>query len=198
MTNPVPEVLPTTVWTNLIYHSPIISEISAAIPPPPLFSPYCTNTNILNLVHLQCVFLLWQGEVAAGLRIEFNILPELAGIVIGKKGENIKRVYDETGVTKIDVNEGVVRLIGPSIQAVTKAREMLEFQQVGSHTHTYIYIYTHTWYIFTCTYIYTHICYIFTYTNIHLHTYMPYIHIHIHTWYESLVFIPHISNLKIK
>lgn len=113
-----------------------------------------------------------QGAVAAGLRIEFQVDPDLTGIVIGKKvgrvrgwwlvdggrpltpslrhadgptryiihpkhhtracqGERIKRVYEATGVTKIDVtDQGVVRIAGPTNGAVLRAREMLELVQV--------------------------------------------------------------------
>jgi polyribonucleotide nucleotidyltransferase len=49
-----------------------------------------------------------------------------------KKGERIKRVYEATGVTKIDVtDQGVVRIAGPTNGAVLRAREMLELVQVG-------------------------------------------------------------------
>lgn len=47
------------------------------------------------------------------------------------QGERIKRVYEETGVTKIDVtDQGVVRIAGPTNGAVLRAREMLELLQV--------------------------------------------------------------------
>ncbi len=48
------------------------------------------------------------------------------------QGERIKRVYEVTGVTKIDVtDQGVVRIAGPTNGAVLQAREMLELMQVG-------------------------------------------------------------------
>jgi len=68
--------------------------------------------------------------MAAGLRIEFNIDPELTGLVIGKKGAYVNKVYEATGVSHIDIRDGVVHIMGPSMTAVTKAREMLEFHQV--------------------------------------------------------------------
>jgi hypothetical protein len=46
------------------------------------------------------------------------------------QGENIKRVYEATGVSKIDVNDGIIRIVGPSNAAVLHAREMLELLQV--------------------------------------------------------------------
>lgn len=73
-----------------------------------------------------------KGAVAAGLRIEFNIAPELTGLVIGKKGSYINKVYEATGVSKIDVHDGLVRVVGPSMTAVNRAREMLEFHQVSN------------------------------------------------------------------
>lgn len=49
-----------------------------------------------------------------------------------QQGERIKRVYEATGVTKIDVtDQGVVRIAGPTNGAVLRAREMLELVQVG-------------------------------------------------------------------
>jgi hypothetical protein len=48
------------------------------------------------------------------------------------QGAHINRVYELTGVTKIDVHDGVVRVVGPTNAAVMKARELLEFQQVRS------------------------------------------------------------------
>lgn len=72
--------------------------------------------------------------MAAGLRIEFNILPVLTGLVIGKKGAYVNKVYEATGVSKIDIDDGVIRVVGPSMTAVNKAREMLEFQQVSKTT----------------------------------------------------------------
>ena len=74
-----------------------------------------------------------QGAVAAGLRIEFSVDPELTGIVIGKKGERIKKVYEMTGVTRIDVTDGLIRISGPTNGSVLKAREMLELFQVSPH-----------------------------------------------------------------
>ena len=73
---------------------------------------------------------LVQGAVAAGLRIEFSIMPELTGLVIGKKGAHLNKVYEATGVSHIDVSDGLIRIVGPSMTAVTKAKEMLEFHQV--------------------------------------------------------------------
>ena len=75
-----------------------------------------------------------EGAVAAGLRIEFGIQTELAGIVIGKGGENMNRVFAETGVSSINVgDDGMIRVAGPTSAAVMKAREMLELIQQDIH-----------------------------------------------------------------
>lgn len=48
-----------------------------------------------------------------------------------EQGERIKKVYEATGVTRIDVTEeGVIRIAGPTQGSVLKAREMLELVQV--------------------------------------------------------------------
>jgi hypothetical protein len=67
------------------------------------------------------------------------------------QGERINRVYEATGVSKIDVKDGLVRIVGPTNAAVLQAREMLELIQVRpcpgthhTHAHTYTRALAHT------------------------------------------------------
>ena len=45
-----------------------------------------------------------QKEIADGLRVEFNVDPDLIGLVIGKNGDNIRRAKDLTGQPTITVD----------------------------------------------------------------------------------------------
>eukprot|EP00624_Nannochloropsis_granulata_P004828 evm.model.NODE_34250_length_32101_cov_40.533970.3 len=85
-----------------------------------------------RLQQVQNDIMVVEKEVAAGLRIEFGIRKELGGIVVGKKGERVNRVLAETGVSSINVgDDGMIRVVGPTVAAVMKAREMLELVQEG-------------------------------------------------------------------
>ncbi|GAB5032988.1 Hypothetical protein NocV09_01101780 [Nannochloropsis oceanica] len=83
-----------------------------------------------RLQQVQNEFLVVEEEVAAGLRIEFGIRKELGRVVVGKKGERVKRVLAETGVSSINVgDDGMIRVVGPTVATVMKARELLELVQ---------------------------------------------------------------------
>ena len=70
------------------------------------------------------------GAVAAGLRIEFAVSPELTGVVIGKQGSRINSVRAESGVDSINIgDDGIIRVVGPTNASVLKARELLELVQ---------------------------------------------------------------------
>lgn len=64
-----------------------------------------------------------------GVRIEFPVERELIGLVVGKGGKNILDAKKASGVDVVDVDQNgpSVVLIGPSQEAVEKARELLEF-----------------------------------------------------------------------
>ena len=72
-----------------------------------------------------------EDEVERGLRVEFTVPNELLGLVIGKGGANMKRVEELTGVDCItihdEVSPPVVRVRGPTPEAVAEARRHLEF-----------------------------------------------------------------------
>lgn len=68
-----------------------------------------------------------QGEIASGQMVEFNVPPELLGLVIGKKGARIKQVEQETGVASINVRDnGHIMIYAPDASSVQRARELLE------------------------------------------------------------------------
>jgi len=69
-----------------------------------------------------------QGEIASGMMIEFNIDPELVGLVLGKKGARIKQIEQETKVHSINVTgeSGRIMVTGPDSASVQRARELLE------------------------------------------------------------------------
>ena len=85
-----------------------------------------------------------QKEIADGLRVEFNVDPDLIGLVIGKNGDNIRRAKDLTGQPTITVDRenGTVRIAGHSKEAVAEARDMLEMQMRDGASHpTVRYVY---------------------------------------------------------
>lgn len=69
-----------------------------------------------------------QGEVASGHVVELTVNPELVGIVIGKKGANIKKVESESGVSKVTVegDSGRIKIVGPDSASVQRAVAALE------------------------------------------------------------------------
>jgi KH domain len=69
-----------------------------------------------------------QAEIEAGLRCEFNVDPNLLGLVIGPGGAHVRRVTEETQVDRIviDRQASVVRIVGHRPEDVARAREMLE------------------------------------------------------------------------
>jgi KH domain len=46
----------------------------------------------------------YQGEMASGMIVDFNIDPDLVGIAIGKKGARIKQVEKDSGVSSVNVD----------------------------------------------------------------------------------------------
>ena len=72
-----------------------------------------------------------EGEIRSGLRTAFEVSPDVLGLIIGKQGANISRVKAETGVDTIAVDSQatpcMVRITGPTREAVARARRMLEY-----------------------------------------------------------------------
>ncbi len=46
-----------------------------------------------------------EREFKQGRRVEFSIIPELLELVLGENGENVLRVKEETGVTRIVIDQ---------------------------------------------------------------------------------------------
>ena len=46
-----------------------------------------------------------EREFKQGRRVEFSVLPELLGLVLGENGENVRRVKEETGVTRVVIDQ---------------------------------------------------------------------------------------------
>jgi len=76
-----------------------------------------------------------QGNIASGSVVEFEINPELIGLIIGKKGARIKEVEEKTG-TKIRISTPKnpnerhhVSISGNDNVSVRKARELMEVSQ---------------------------------------------------------------------
>ena len=46
-----------------------------------------------------------EREFKQGRRVEFSFIPELLEIVLGENGENVRRVKEETGVTRIVIDQ---------------------------------------------------------------------------------------------
>mmetsp|Transcript_10848 Transcript_10848/g.20056 ORF Transcript_10848/g.20056 Transcript_10848/m.20056 type:complete len:636 (+) Transcript_10848:44-1951(+) len=72
-----------------------------------------------------------QGEVAAGQRVEFYIPLPLIGLSIGKGGQRIKDVTNETGVNNISIDgkSGQVKISGPSPASVQAAKEQMDVRE---------------------------------------------------------------------
>lgn len=72
-----------------------------------------------------------RAEFREGKRVEFEIPHDMVGVVIGKKGANVNRVQEETGVDRIivdsELSPPVVRIRGASAAAVAHARRLLEY-----------------------------------------------------------------------
>jgi len=73
-----------------------------------------------------------RNEFNEGLRVAFSVPESLLGLVIGKGGANVNKVKEATGVDKVVVDNKTrtVRIRGADPEAVAKAREMLEFQEI--------------------------------------------------------------------
>jgi len=76
----------------------------------------------------------YQQEYARGLIIEFKLAEPLIGLAIGKEGSHIKKVREETGVTRIDFEDAVdgyatVQIQGKTTDAVMAAKEMMDLKE---------------------------------------------------------------------
>ena len=62
-----------------------------------------------------------QGEMASGMMVDFKIPTEIIGLVIGKGGERIKQIQNDTGVNSINVDgeNGKIIVVGPDAQSVS-------------------------------------------------------------------------------
>ena len=70
-----------------------------------------------------------QKAKANGIRVEFPVVKELIGLVVGKQGKTIQDVKKATGVDVIEVEQAgpTVVIVGSTQEKVDAAREMLEF-----------------------------------------------------------------------
>lgn len=88
--------------------------------------------NEMKRLHLMQESLLEvQGEVASGQRIEFNVSPDVVGLMIGKKGARVHAIESDTGVNTIDIDGETGRVViqGPTALSVHRARELLELSE---------------------------------------------------------------------
>ena len=70
-----------------------------------------------------------ERELALGLRAEFPVPRECIALVLGHRGENVRRVQDELGLERIVVDKDklVVRVVGRDAESVDAARKQLEY-----------------------------------------------------------------------
>jgi len=72
-------------------------------------------------------------EFKNGQRVEFSVPDNLIGLIIGKKGSNLEKVKEETGVDRVivDPKMRVVRIRDNDPEKVRLARDLLEFQEIA-------------------------------------------------------------------
>ncbi|GBG23865.1 Fragile X mental retardation syndrome-related protein 1 [Hondaea fermentalgiana] len=73
------------------------------------------------------------AEFETGQRVEFSVPENLIGLVIGKGGARVTKVKEDTGVERIivDARTRVVRIRGRDPEAVRRARDMLEYEEIA-------------------------------------------------------------------
>lgn len=73
-----------------------------------------------------------QKDIAEGLRVEFSIPSECIALVLGARGENVRRVTNAYGLERVvvDKDKCAVRIIGNTAESVASARGELEYAAV--------------------------------------------------------------------